>query len=365
MMDAMDDVLDDIARSSTLPASFYIDTRLWELMKERIFAVSWLYVGDEKDLFNVTINTHPFFLLEKYLEEPLVLVRDKEGLRCLSNVCTHRGFIISHHPANNKKLICSYHGRRFNLKGELEHMPEFKEVENFPRPCDHLHQLPLNKWSKFLFTSLNPSADFDFMKSELDKRLGFLDIDEFVYKPEYTKVYNVQCHWALYIDNYLEGFHIPFVHPTLNGMMDYGTYDTLAEKDMVLQIGYSDKSGSEVFDLPEDHIDYGKNVAAYYYWFYPNFMVNVYPWGMQLNIVKPISLDFTKVEFLYYIADHDIWERMKGDEIGEKTQQEDEWVVEGVQKGLRSRFYKDGRFSVKRENGVHHFHKMLKRDLDH
>ncbi|MEM1121406.1 MAG: SRPBCC family protein [Bacteroidota bacterium] len=72
---------------------------------------------------------------------------------------------------------------------------------------------------------------------------------------------------------------------------------------------------------------------------------------------------FTKVEFLYYIKDRDIWARMAGDAVGEKTQQEDEWVVEGVQKGLKSRFYTDGRFSAKRETGVHHFHRLLKHYL--
>lgn len=361
----MEKVTEQIQKSSTLPSGFYFDSLIWDSMKEHVFATNWLYIGDERELFNVTTNTFPFFLLDKYLEEPLVLIKEDNQIRCLSNVCTHRGFLLAHHSGHNKKLVCAYHGRRFNLKGEFEFMPEFKEVEDFPRPCDHLQQVPINKWSKFIFTSLKPNADFEFIRQQLDSRLSFLDLDEMTYAPEFSKVYNVQSHWALYVDNYLEGFHIPFVHPTLNALIDYGSYDTYTEKTMVLQTGYADKVGSEIFELPEGHVDHGKNVAAYYFWFYPNFMINVYPWGIQLNVVKPISMDFTKVEFLYYIHDREIWNRMRGDEIGEKTQQEDEWVVEGVQKGLRSRFYNDGRFSVKRESGVHHFHKLLKKDLSH
>ena len=199
----MKKVTDNIARSSTLPADFYFDERLWELMKENVFARSWQYIGDETELFNVAINTFPFFLLEKYIEEPLVLTKKDEEVRCLSNVCTHRGFIVSHHPGNNRKLTCSYHGRRFDLEGRFEHMPEFKEVEDFPRPCEHLHQLPLHKWSKFLFTSLDPHMDFSYMVRELNSRIGFLNVDEFEFAPEYSKTYNVQSHWALYIDNYL------------------------------------------------------------------------------------------------------------------------------------------------------------------
>ena len=358
----MKKVTNNIAQSSTLPSDFYFDPEIWELMKEEVFAKSWLYIGDEDEIFNVAINTYPFTLLDKYIDEPLVLTKHEEEIRCLSNVCTHRGFIVAHHPGKNRKLTCSYHGRRFDMDGKFEFMPEFQEAEDFPRPCEHLHQLQLNKWSKFLFTSLNPNTDFSEISSELEQRVGFLNIDDFVFTPEYSKTYNVQSHWALYVDNYLEGFHIPFVHPTLNGILDYGSYETICDKLMVLQIGYSDK-GSETFDFPEGHQDFGKDIAAYYYWFYPNFMLNIYPWGLQINIVRPITPTFTKVEFLYYIKDQEIWNRMNGEQIGEKTQQEDEWVVEGVQKGLKSRFYTDGRFSPTRETGVHHFHTLLKEAL--
>lgn len=88
----MNKVTDDIALSATLPANFYFDHAVWEQMKEAVFAKSWLYIGDEKAIFNVAINTYPFFLLEKYIEEPLVLTKQDEAVRCLSNVCTHRGF---------------------------------------------------------------------------------------------------------------------------------------------------------------------------------------------------------------------------------------------------------------------------------
>lgn len=358
----MQNVTNNIAQSATLPADFYFDTAIWEQMKEAIFAKTWQYIGDEQQLFNVAINTQPFFLLEKYIHEPLVLTQKEDGIRCLSNVCTHRGFIVAHHAGKNRKLTCAYHGRRFGLDGQFQFMPEFKEVENFPRPCEHLHQLPLKKWDRFLFTSLDPQFDFSELTAELEQRVGFLNIADFEFAPEYSKTYNVQAHWALYIDNYLEGFHVPFVHADLNGMLDYGKYATHCDRNMVLQIGYAD-SGTETFDLPADHPDYGQEVTAYYYWFYPNFMLNFYPWGVQLNIVRPYTPSFTKVDFLYYIKDREIWQRMQGDQIGEKTQQEDEWVVEGVQKGLRSRFYTDGRFSVKRETGVHHFHKILKEQL--
>ena len=237
----MEKVLNNIAQSSTLPADFYSDPMVWKKMKEHIFARSWNYVGDTQEIFNVAVNTYPFFLLDNYLEEPLLLTNYEDQIRCMSNVCTHRGFILSHQPGLNKKLTCAYHGRRFKLNGQFEHMPEFKEVENFPRPCEHLHQVPLKNWGRFLFASLDPQFDYEPIIEELESRLGFLDFDSFVHAPQYDKTYNVNAHWALYCDNYLEGFHIPFVHAGLNQMLDYGKYETICNDHWVLQVGYSDK----------------------------------------------------------------------------------------------------------------------------
>ncbi|MFZ9028622.1 MAG: SRPBCC family protein, partial [Crocinitomicaceae bacterium] len=173
--------------------------------------------------------------------------------------------------------------------------------------------------------------------------------------------YLVNCHWALYCDNYLEGFHIPFVHEDLNRVLDFGTYENLVYDHVTLQVGYA-KDGEEHFDLPAGHIDEGKQVAAYYYWIYPNMMFNFYPWGLSLNIVKPISKNRTKVSFITYVYDESKIDQGAG-AVLDKVEREDEFVVESVQKGLQSRYYKAGRFSPTMEQGVHYFHQLLANSL--
>ena len=358
----MFDIKKSIEVASTLPPEFYQSEEVWDLCREKIFCKSWLYLADENLLFKGLDNVFPITLLENYVDEPLLLTKIEEEIQCFTNVCTHRGFLLMQNPAKVRKITCQYHGRRFDLNGQFEFMPEFEEAEDFPRPCDHLHKLDLKKWRQFLFTAIEPVVDFSILFNRLEERLGFLPIEDFRFAAEYTKTYNVHAHWALYCDNYLEGFHIPFVHQALGSILDYGKYTTEFYDQMVLQIGYSDGSGF-CFDLPEGHIDHGKNVTAYYYWVFPNFMLNFYPWGVQLNIVKPITKDFTKVEFLYYIKDQKIFDLMEGDKLAEKTEREDEFVVEAVQKGLQSRFYKSGRFSPKREKGVHYFHRLIAEHL--
>lgn len=172
----------------------------------------------------------------------------------------------------------------------------------------------------------------------------------------------VHAHWALYCDNYLEGFHVPFVHEDLNKVLDYGSYKTEIYQYCNLQIGYTNEA-TEVFDLPKNHIDYGKNVAAYYYWVFPNMMFNFYPWGLSINIVKPINLNKTEVSFLTYVYDDYKLDKGAGS-ISDKVELEDEMIVENVQKGVRSSFYKAGRFLPKIEKGVHHFHCLLAKFLN-
>jgi choline monooxygenase len=352
----------DIKKAETLPAKFYKDAKTFEALKKDVFLKSWQFIGDE-NLVRLPQSVHPFVLLDSFLTEPLLLTRDKDDeISCLTNVCTHRGNVVALHPGKSKKLTCMYHGRRFNLKGEFEHMPEFNEAEDFPRPCDNLHKFPLRKFGPLLFAGLNPFFDFQQVIDKMNERIGFLPMNEFSLDNSISKDFLVHAHWALYCDNYLEGFHVPFVHEDLNAVLDYGSYKTEVYEYCNLQIGYTDEA-IEVFDLPEDHIDFGKNVAAYYYWVFPNMMFNFYPWGLSVNVVKPLDMNRTKVSFISYVYDPSKLNKGAGSAL-EKVEREDEFVVEHVQKGVRSSFYKAGRFSPTREQGVHHFHLLLSKFLN-
>ncbi|MDA7502022.1 aromatic ring-hydroxylating dioxygenase subunit alpha [Chitinophagales bacterium] len=354
----------NIKSSETLPASFYSNAEIFELAKEKIFANSWQWVGQRRELFTGAEQFVPFEFMDGFIPEPLLLSKGKEeSLTCMSNVCTHRGMLLLQHPSASKQLICGYHGRRFDSKGRFKSMPCFDDAENFPRDCEDLHRVPLSEWGGFLFSSLQPSFEWAPIAAKLDERVGFLDMEKFRFSAKDSKEYHVHSHWALYCDNYLEGFHIPFVHKELNQLLDGDSYETQCFPHGSLQIGYS-ANDAERFELPEGHPDFGKNVTAYYYWIYPNLMLNFYPWGLSVNVVKPVSVNRTRVQFLTFIADEEKWERMSGAYLTDKVEREDEFVVEAVHKGLQSRFYPGGRFSPSKEQGVHHFQLMLKAALE-
>lgn len=349
----------DIRKAATLPGTFYNDPRVFDTCREAVFARSWQMIVGAEETVKLPHDALPFQFMDGLIEEPLLLLKDaQQQLQCMSNVCTHRGKILVEHPGKLERgIICSYHGRRFHLDGTFAAMPETQDMENFPCADDNLVQLPVHQWRQFAFTSLDPACPFTDWVADMERKIGFLPVEQFRFRPARSRDYLVHANWALYCDNYLEGFHIPFVHKALAEALDWGAYRTEVSRWSNVQIGVA-KGGEEVFDLPEGHEDYGQAIAGYYFWLYPNIMFNFYPWGLSLNIVRPLQHNLTKVSFRAYVWKEDKLGTGAGADL-DLVEREDEAVVEQVQVGTRSRFYKHGRFSPRQEQGVHHFHRLL------
>ncbi len=347
----------DVTKAWTLPSAFYTDPAVFDLAKEQIFAKSWQFMG-RTDIVNVPGQASPATLLEGCLDEPILFTRDRDdAIHCLSNVCTHRGNILCEGATHGSSLRCRYHGRRFGLDGKMLSMPEFEGVENFPCEADNLPKVPMGTWRDFLFAGVAPGLELGEYLSDVEARVGWLPIEEFVPAPERGRDYLVHGHWALYVDNYLEGFHIPYIHAALNATLNYGEYKTEIIKYGNLQLGVA-ADGEESFDLPASSPDYGKRIAAYYFWMFPNLMLNFYPWGLSVNVVRPLGPSLTKVSFIPFVWRAEKLAQGAGAAL-DRVEREDEAVVELVQKGVRSRFYDRGRFSPARENGVHQFHQFI------
>ena len=354
-------VNNDISKAETLPKRFYKDKGIYEEVKEKIFVKSWQFIG-HKNILPVNINLYPFNFLDNYINEPLLLVRDgNENLRCLSNVCTHRANIIIDNPCEAKSIRCGYHGRKFNLDGVFKSMPDFEETRNFPRDCENLKSFKVSNIGPFLFTSLEPGFEIQSIFNEISNRMSFFKFDSLVERPDLSVDHLVNANWAIYCENYLDPFHIPFVHKDLTKVLDIEKYSVEIYENYNLQIGYA-SDGEEFFKINEDHPDYGNKISAYYYWIYPNIMLNFYPWGLSINVVTPLEINRTKVSFIQFMLDETKYDSGAGGLI-DKVEREDEYVVEQVSKGLESRYYNTGRFSPTKEVTIHHFHKLISDSL--
>jgi choline monooxygenase len=352
----------DISIAETLPAEFYRSEDVFESAKEKVFARTWQFAGDT-GIVKIPGAVHPYTMLEGYLDEPLLFTRSSDDkIHCLSNVCTHRGNILVENPDVVRLMQCRYHGRRFELNGCFKSMPECEDAKNFPRPDDNLSKVPFEVWNNLLFTSIDPIAPLSAFLDIINKRMEGVKMGEMVLEPSRSRDYLIKCNWALYCDNYLEGFHIPYVHSSLAEKIDYGSYTNEIFDYCNLQLAFA-KPGEECFRLEEISPDYGSEVAAYYWWVFPNMMLNYYPWGLSINIVRPLAKNLTKVSFITYVSDHSTIDKGAGSGL-DRVEREDEAIVEMVQKGVQSRFYSRGRYSPKREKGVHHFHSLLTKFLN-
>lgn len=346
----------DISRARTLPSAVYHQRAWWYRQRERVFPYTWhLWPGGE--LPDASGQLVPWELLPDCVAEPLLLSRHDGGLSVLSNVCTHRGNVLVDEPCQVQGIRCRYHGRRFALDGRMLSMPEFEGVEAFPGPEENLKPIQTHQWAGMLFGALDPKHALDQILGPVVERVGHLPLEEAKVAPDDIRVYEFDANWALYCDNYLEGFHVPYVHPGLRGTLDYAAYDTTCFPGVVLQTGIASE-GELSFDLPVGHVDHGRAVAGYYFWLFPCTMLNFYPWGISVNVVLPLGPTRTRVVFISRVWDPDKREQGAGAGL-HQVEMEDEEVVMAVQKGVKAHLYDRGRYSPRRERGVHHFHRML------
>lgn len=345
----------DICRAETLSSEFYTNEKYFHESKEKIFARSWQLIGQAGEVRNLKPHT----ILEDFLDEPILIARDGLEFRCLSNVCTHRGKILIENSCEAKAIRCPYHGRRFDLSGKFLSMPEFEQVENFPSERDNLPEVPFGIWENFLFASVKPIAPLQVFLAEMQEKLQVLNLENLKFVS--AKDYTLKAHWALYCENYLEGFHIPFVHQSLNEAIDFGTYKTETFRFSSLQTGIAKKTelrNLEDISNSETTFDFDRTIAALYFFIFPNLMFNFYPWGLSVNVIKPLAPDRTKVSYLTFVSDESKLEKGAGKDLN-RVELEDQAVVESVQKGIASRFYDKGRYSPAREQGTHHFHRLI------
>jgi len=243
------------------------------------------------------------------------------------------------------------------LDGRLLGTPEFDGVECFAKETICLPEFRVETWGALVFVNLDPESNPLFETLEdLPSRVSHCDLSTMSFAAR--KDWYVECNWKVYVDNYLEGYHIPIVHPGLNREIDYIRYRTETRSHYSIQHSPIKETASR---LRKGESDPGNQVQ--FAWLFPNLMLNVYPDNYSTNLIVPLGPERTLTIFEWYFRDLDrseVQEALKRTiEFSDEIQREDIAICEAVQRGLRSRTYSSGRYSVKRENGVHHFHGLL------
>jgi choline monooxygenase len=367
------DVNEQIECAHTLASRFYIDPAILDIEKTKIFRRTWQLVGTldhacgEVNGAKRTIADPESFFTAEVAGEPIVITRDKQGaLRAFSNVCRHRAGPIAAGSGCKSVLRCGYHGWTYTLDGRLIGTPDVEGVEFFDRSTMGMVPLRLDSWEQFIFVNFDrdalPLAEYLGDIPEQARGFQFAGL-QFAERRDYV----LNCNWKVYVDNYLEGYHIPIAHPGLMREIDYSQYRTDTFRYHSQQ--FAPIRAMKAEDVGERAYAPGSGTQeALYFWIFPNLMVNIYPDNVSTNLIVPLSQDKTLTIFEWFFHDAasaKVQERMKkAIAFSDEVQQEDIGLCESVQRGLQSALYDRGRYSVKRENGVHHFHMLLREFLE-
>jgi len=347
-----------LSEAFTIPAPWYVDPRIAELEAQTVFTNTWQVVGRADQ-----VERPGQFVTATIAGEPIVAVRGADGqLRAFYNVCRHHAAKVVTEPCGSASMLhCPYHGWNYGLDGSLKGMPEFDGVKNFERQENGLVPVKAEIWEPFVFVTLDPKAQslHDFLGG-LVKRCAPLGLAKLQYFD--TRVYEIACNWKVFVDNYLDGgYHVPHLHKGLSSVLDYKQYTIENEDRYCLQ-----SSPMIVSDEDAATGSTRKGDRAWYFWQYPNFMINCYEGYMDTNLVIPVDTDHCRVIFDFYFSDVSESRREYNAQsiaVGDRVQSEDLGICEDVQRGLKSRVYGAGRLSVRREAGEHLFHRLLAADL--
>jgi choline monooxygenase len=349
---------DPLERASTIPAAWYVEERIAELERQAVFGGTWQVVARVDQL-----QQPGQYVTTEVAGEPLVVVRggDKQ-LRAFYNVCRHHAAaVVTEEQGTASILRCPYHGWSYGLDGSLKGAPEFEGVCAFDRSQNGLVPVRVGTWEQFVFVNLDqkaaPLAGF---LGGLVKRVTPLNLNALHFFER--RSYSLNCNWKVFVDNYLDGgYHVPHLHKALNSVLEYKQYTIENEDRYCLQ---SSPMVSSAVDAATAATRTGDR--AWYFWQYPNFMINLYQGYMDTNLVLPDGVDRCTVIFDFYFDDvsESAAERnQQSIAVGERVNDEDVGICESVQRGLHSQAYGAGRLSVRREAGEHLFHRLLAGDL--
>jgi choline monooxygenase len=348
-----------LEKAWTIPSSWYTDPRVADREARTVFSRTWQMIGRADQL-----REPGQYVTATVAGEPVVAVRGNDGrLRAFFNVCRHHAAEVMTEPCGKAHLLrCPYHGWTYSLEGQLKGAPDFGGVRDFDKEMNGLTPVDAAIWENWAFVRLAPGGPTleESLGADLVARCRDLEFGRFQWVQR--RHYQFDCNWKVFVDNYLDGgYHVPHLHKGLDSVLDYGRYTIENGDRFCLQKSPLMSAGAEAATGAVRRGEW-----AFYYWVHPNFMINWYEGVMDTNLVLPVAVDRTEVIFDFYFADVSDAARernLASIDVGQRIQDEDTAICKSVQKGLRSRAYRAGRLSVRREAGEHLFHRLLAADL--
>jgi choline monooxygenase len=371
-----------VSLASTLIPDAYTSEAFYELEQERIFGTSWVPIACTSEL-----GEPGDALATEVAGQPILVVRTAAGeLRAFYNVCRHRGAQLVEDGRTRAKRYfrCPYHSWAYDFEGRCLGTPLFEDsavpesergvfdmsdVKRFDKGDYGLLPVRAESWGPLVFVNLDPDADpLAEHLGDLPRRLAGYRLDE--WQVARRTVYEIDANYKLIGENFMEYYHLPWVHPSLVKVSPMKSHYRWQGTGMytgmtTTPIADDTEEGGWKALPPIGGLDDSDRVSARFVWLFPNAALNVLPNHLFIMLARPSGPAHTSE--VTYLLTHpesaatpeaeDAVERLAG--FWDLVNREDIEIVGRVQRGLRARAYTGGRMCYRFEEPLHRFQNMV------
>ncbi len=373
-----------VDRASTLIPDAYCSPEFFALERERVFATGWVAVG-----FVADVARPGDCVVVEVAGRSVIVTRNRHGeLRGFHNVCRHRATKLlddrAREVGHRGRIRCPYHNWTYDTDGTCLGTPLFEgsdvpagqeaifdtsSATAFDRADHGLLAVSVESWGLFLFVSLDPDpAPLDAQLGDLPRRLAGHRLDEWV--PLRRTTYDVAANYKLVAENFMEYYHLPWVHPELNQVSRFsdhyrwqgpGMYTGMCTTPVSRN---SDAGGwdglAPLSGLGEADADSGRFV-----WLFPSTALVVLPNHAFVLLTRPVAANRT-VETAVLLAHPESLDDPGAQDGVEQlaafwdlVNRQDLEIVERVQEGIENPAYRGGRMCFRFEEPLHRFQNMV------
>lgn len=354
--------------ASTLEPDCYRRRDFFELESHKVFAHTWVCVG-----YSCEVDQPGKMLRAEVAGQPIVITRNKDGeLRGFFNVCRHRGSVLVLEDKKQERFRCPYHSWTYDLDGKLLKCPLFtldKDTERFDKNNYNLLPVRVSQYGCFIFVCLSEKTE------ALSRYLGDLPTDYKNFpltelKLVRRKKYTIKANWKLIAENFLEYYHLPWVHPELCEVTPIEMHKRNQGAGMYMSFYASPlgKSGSfldagSLASMPG--LNKLEQDSGYFPFVFPNLAMFLLPHHLFSLIMTPKNINETE-EFGDLLVHPSVFNDPDADkkidaifDFYDMVNLQDILAVERVQQGIMAQAYAGGRMCYRFEEPVHRFQNMV------
>lgn len=334
--------------TETLTAAWYRDVEYFDRERATVWSTEWIMFCPAFDL-----SSAGGYVADSVAGWPVFVARAPDGsLVGYHNVCPHRaGVIVWPGTGRAGNLVCRYHGWAFDWDGSLRTARDFGgdtgDGHGLCADEQHLRPVAVAEWRGLVFVNLSPTATlFTESIGPFATECEPFELESFRYARRVVR--QLHCNWKTYVDNYLEGYHVPLLHPSLNRTLKMSSYRVDVPH--------------HTYCIHRADTAEGSPSGGAWLFRYPNLAVNIYADGMNVERIVPDGHRRTQVIYDYFARAEIAHDPEAIDAMVEMSNivlDEDQLIVEAVQRNLDAGVYHRGRLSPKHEGALVWFQQRI------